>query len=93
MDRTCVQFSPPPADFTEQGCIRRRITKQAMAGQARICVETYFPYCITNFKESRLNLEYDDVLEIKDIRKQAIKLFEGLSSMTGKIPPQIVTNK
>jgi len=24
-------------------------------------------YCITNFEESRLNLEYDEVLEIKDI--------------------------
>jgi len=28
---------------------------------------TACPYCITNFEESRLNLEYDDVLEIKDI--------------------------
>ncbi len=28
---------------------------------------TCCPYCITNFEESRLNLEYDDVLEIKDI--------------------------
>ena len=28
---------------------------------------TSCPYCITNFEESRLNLEYDDVLEIKDI--------------------------
>ncbi|MCF8039043.1 MAG: (Fe-S)-binding protein, partial [Desulfohalobiaceae bacterium] len=25
------------------------------------------PYCITNFEESRLNLEYEDVLEVKDI--------------------------
>jgi Fe-S oxidoreductase len=28
---------------------------------------TACPYCITNFEESRLNLAYDDVLEIKDI--------------------------
>ena len=28
---------------------------------------TSCPYCITNFEESRLNLEYEDVLEVKDI--------------------------
>ena len=28
---------------------------------------TASPYCITNFEESRLNLEYENVLEIKDI--------------------------
>jgi Fe-S oxidoreductase len=28
---------------------------------------TCCPYCITNFEESRLNLEYDDILEIRDI--------------------------
>ncbi|MCG8566312.1 MAG: (Fe-S)-binding protein, partial [Desulfobacterales bacterium] len=28
---------------------------------------TACPYCITNFEESRLNLEYEDILEIKDI--------------------------
>jgi Fe-S oxidoreductase len=28
---------------------------------------TCCPYCITNFEESRLNLEYEDVLEILDI--------------------------
>ncbi len=28
---------------------------------------TSCPYCITNFEESRLNLEYEDVMEIKDI--------------------------
>ena len=28
---------------------------------------TSCPYCITNFEESRLNLEYEDILEIKDI--------------------------
>jgi Fe-S oxidoreductase len=28
---------------------------------------TACPYCITNFEESRLNLEYEDIVEIKDI--------------------------
>jgi Fe-S oxidoreductase len=28
---------------------------------------TSCPYCITNFEESKLNLEYEDVLDIKDI--------------------------
>ncbi len=28
---------------------------------------TACPYCITNFEESRLNLEYDDIIEVKDI--------------------------
>ncbi|MCP4578356.1 MAG: (Fe-S)-binding protein [Deltaproteobacteria bacterium] len=28
---------------------------------------TACPYCITNFEESRLNLEYDEVIEVKDI--------------------------
>lgn len=28
---------------------------------------TCCPYCITNFEESRLNLEYDDIIEVKDI--------------------------
>jgi Fe-S oxidoreductase len=28
---------------------------------------TACPYCITNFEESRLNLEYEEVLEVKDI--------------------------
>jgi len=28
---------------------------------------TACPYCITNFEESRLNLEFEDVLEVKDI--------------------------
>ena len=40
--------------------------KQANAVGADVLV-TSCPYCITNFEESRLNLEYDDVLEIKDI--------------------------
>jgi len=40
--------------------------KQANAVGAEILV-TACPYCITNFEESRLNLEFEDVLEIKDI--------------------------
>lgn len=40
--------------------------KQAEAAGARI-LATSCPYCITNFEESRLNLEYEDVLEVKDV--------------------------
>ena len=40
--------------------------KQANEAGAQVLV-TACPYCITNFEESRLNLEYDKVLEIKDI--------------------------
>ena len=40
--------------------------KQANAVGAEVLV-TACPYCITNFEESRLNLEFEDVLEIKDI--------------------------
>jgi Fe-S oxidoreductase len=39
---------------------------QAKEVGAQVLV-TACPYCITNFEESRLNLEYEDVLEIKDI--------------------------
>ena len=39
---------------------------QAKEHAAEVLV-TSCPYCITNFEESRLNMEYDDVLEIKDI--------------------------
>jgi len=39
---------------------------QANEVGAQVLVTTC-PYCITNFEESRLNLEYDEVLEIKDI--------------------------
>jgi len=39
---------------------------QAHEAGARV-LATACPYCITNFEESRLNLEYDEVLEIKDI--------------------------
>jgi Fe-S oxidoreductase len=40
--------------------------KQANNAGAQVLV-TACPYCITNFEESRLNLEYDKVLEVKDI--------------------------
>ncbi|HMB30432.1 MAG TPA: (Fe-S)-binding protein [Desulfohalobiaceae bacterium] len=40
--------------------------KQANDVGADVLV-TCCPYCITNFEESKLNLEYDDVLDIKDI--------------------------
>jgi Fe-S oxidoreductase len=39
---------------------------QAVQTGAQVLV-TSCPYCITNFEESRLNLEYGDLLEIKDI--------------------------
>jgi len=40
--------------------------KQANDVGAEVLV-TACPYCITNFEESRLNLEYENVLEVKDI--------------------------
>ena len=40
--------------------------KQAQAVGAEVLV-TACPYCITNFEESRLNLEFENVLEVKDI--------------------------
>ncbi|MCD4723129.1 MAG: (Fe-S)-binding protein [Desulfobacula sp.] len=40
--------------------------KQAKEVGAQV-LATSCPYCITNFEESRLNLEYEAVLEIKDI--------------------------
>ncbi len=39
---------------------------EAKATGAQI-LATACPYCITNFEESLLNLEYEDILEIKDI--------------------------
>ncbi|MCP4298478.1 MAG: (Fe-S)-binding protein [Proteobacteria bacterium] len=40
--------------------------KQAKEVEAEV-LATSCPYCITNFEESRLNLEYEDTMEIKDI--------------------------
>ncbi len=40
--------------------------KQAQESGAQV-LATACPYCITNFEESRLNLDYEDVIEVKDI--------------------------
>lgn len=40
--------------------------EQAREAGAQV-LATSCPYCITNFEESRLNLEYDEILEIRDI--------------------------
>jgi Fe-S oxidoreductase len=40
--------------------------KQAKESGAQV-LTTSCPYCITNFEESRLNLEYEDIMEVKDI--------------------------
>ncbi len=40
--------------------------EQAHAAGASV-LATSCPYCMTNFEESRLNLEYENVLEVKDI--------------------------
>ena len=40
--------------------------KQARDAGAQV-LATSCPYCITNFEESRLNLEFEDVIEVKDI--------------------------
>jgi Fe-S oxidoreductase len=42
----------------------RLVQAQEMGAEVLV---TSCPYCITNFEESRLNLEYEDVMEIKDI--------------------------
>lgn len=42
-----------------------RLTQAKDAGANVLA--TSCPYCITNFEESRLNLEYDDLLEVRDI--------------------------
>ncbi|MGD2245194.1 MAG: (Fe-S)-binding protein [Candidatus Aminicenantes bacterium] len=50
--------------------------KQAVAAGAEVLV-TSCPYCITNFEESRLNLEESEVLEIKDITEFFWEVIEG----------------
>jgi len=40
--------------------------EQAREAGAEV-LATACPYCITNFEESRLTLQYDDVLEVKDL--------------------------
>jgi Fe-S oxidoreductase len=51
--------------------------KQAAEAGAEVLV-TSCPYCITNFEDSRLTLDYGDVIEIKDITEiiQEAILFE-----------------
>jgi Fe-S oxidoreductase len=40
--------------------------EQAVEAGAEVLV-TSCPYCITNFEDSRLNLENSEIIEIKDI--------------------------
>lgn len=40
--------------------------EQAVAAGAEVLV-TSCPYCITNFEDSRLNMENSEIIEIKDI--------------------------
>ncbi len=53
--------------------------KQARATGARV-LATACPYCITNFEESRLNLEYEDVLEVRDITEIINDMLEPAGS-------------
>jgi Fe-S oxidoreductase len=46
--------------------------RQAREAGAQV-LATACPYCITNFEESRLNLEMDEVLEIKDITEVVLE--------------------
>ena len=50
--------------------------KQARAAGAEVLV-TSCPYCITNFEESRLTLEYEDILEVKDITEIVREVMSG----------------
>ncbi len=38
---------------------------------------TSCPYCITNFEESRLGMEGDDVLQVKDITEIIDEVISG----------------
>ncbi|MCP3951822.1 MAG: (Fe-S)-binding protein [Desulfobacterales bacterium] len=53
--------------------------KQARATGAKV-LATACPYCITNFEESRLNLEYEDVLEVRDITEIINDMLEPAGS-------------
>jgi Fe-S oxidoreductase len=53
--------------------------KQAREVGARV-LATSCPYCITNFEESRLNLEYEDIIEVKDITEIVNDMVSGNSS-------------
>ena len=50
--------------------------QQAAETGAEVLV-TSCPYCITNFEESRLGMEGDDVLEIKDITEIVAEAIEA----------------
>jgi Fe-S oxidoreductase len=50
--------------------------EQATATGAEVLV-TSCPYCITNFEESRLGMEGDDVLEVKDITEIVDEVISG----------------
>jgi len=50
--------------------------EQAVVAGAEVLV-TSCPYCITNFEDSRLNLEESEVLEIKDITEILWETVEG----------------
>jgi len=50
--------------------------EQARGVGAEVLV-TCCPYCITNFEDSRLTLEYEKVLEIKDITEVIQEAMEG----------------
>jgi len=53
--------------------------KQAREVGARV-LATSCPYCITNFEESRLNLEYEDIIEVKDITEIVNDMVSGNGS-------------
>ena len=53
--------------------------KQASEVGARV-LATSCPYCITNFEESRLNLEYEDIIEVKDITEIVNDMVSGNGS-------------
>jgi Fe-S oxidoreductase len=50
--------------------------EQAVAAGAEVLV-TSCPYCITNFEDSRLNLEDSEVIEIKDITEIIREVIQG----------------
>jgi Fe-S oxidoreductase len=50
--------------------------RQAVETGAEVLV-TSCPYCITNFEESRLGLEGEDVLEVKDLTEIVDEVASG----------------
>ncbi len=49
--------------------------KQAVDAGAEELV-TACPYCITNFEDSRITMEYDDVLTVKDITEVILEAIQ-----------------